>query len=63
MLQPDTALPDSATHVLYLPTVKQRLSQDLLITTATQPVRVQLTEGINVGSHPCWRVDDARGEA
>ena len=59
MLQPDTALPDSATHVL----VKQRLSQDLSITTATQPVRVQLTEGINVGSHPCWRVDDARGEA
>ena len=28
-----------------------------------QPVRMQLTEGINVGCDPCWCVDEAAAEA
>ena len=52
--------------MLDLPAVEQWLAHDLLIRQVLhcyQPVRMQLTEGINVGCHPCRCVDEAGAEA
>ncbi len=52
--------------MLDLPTVEQWLAHDLLIRQILhghQSVRMQLTEGVNIGCHPRWRIDEAGAEA
>ena len=53
-------------HVLDLPIVEQWLAHDLLIRQILhchQSVRMQLTEDVNIGCHPRWRINEAGAEA